>query len=104
MNWCVALNVLSRNQRSKGLVRRRTIASLFFALVLSVLAFNYCSPIRSIWMKERSSYWLDPVVSSTFSSRDWLENFHISKATFLYVCNEIRPVIEKDSYKKSYSS
>ena len=108
---CVALKVLSRNQRSTALVRRRRMARarrrwifvqgqaqerLLFTLVLSVLAFNYCSPIRSIWMKERSSYWWDHVVSSTFSSHDWLENFRMSQATFLYVCNEIRPVIEKE--------
>ena len=47
-------------------------------------------------MKERSSYWWDDVVNRTFSAHDWLENFRMSQATFLYVCNEIRPVVEKE--------
>ena len=47
-------------------------------------------------MKERSSYWWDNVVNHTFSAHDWLENFRMSQATFLYVCNEIRPVVEKE--------
>ena len=46
--------------------------------------------------KERSSYWWDHVVNSTFSAHDWLEKFRMSQATFLYVCNEIRPVIKKE--------
>ena len=68
----------------------------FFTLVLSMLALNCCSPTRSLWMKERSSYWWDNVVNRTFSAHDWLENFRMSQATFLYVCNEIRPVVEKE--------
>ena len=108
----VALDMLaSRKQRRKALARKRRLARarrrrvfvqrqarerLFFALVLSTLVFNCCSPTRSLWRKERSSYWWDHVVNSTFSSHDWLENFRMSQATFLYVCNEIRPVIEKE--------
>ena len=108
----VALDMLaSRKQRRKALARKRRLARarrrrvfvqrqarerLFFALVLSTLVFNCCSPTRSLWRKERSSYWWDHVVNSTFSTHDWLENFRMSQATFLYVCNEIRPVIEKE--------
>ena len=87
---------MARARRRWIFVQGQAQERLLFTLVLSVLAFNYCSPIRSIWMKERSSYWWDHVVSSTFSSHDWLENFRMSQATFLYVCNEIRPVIEKE--------
>ena len=47
-------------------------------------------------MKERSSYWWDHVVRHTFSSQDWLENFRMSQATFVYVCDEIRSIIEKE--------
>ena len=108
----VALDMLaSRKQRRKALARKRRLARarrrqifvqrqarerLFFTLVLSMLAFNCCSPNRTLWRKERSSYWWDHVVNSTFSAHDWLENFRMSQATFLYVCNEIRPVIDKE--------
>ena len=30
-----------------------------------------------------------------FTSDDWLENLRTSKATFLYVCNELRSSVEK---------
>ena len=109
---CVALDMLaSRKWRRKALARKKRLARarrrrifvqrqarerLFFTLVLSILALNCCSPTRSLWMKERSSYWWDDVVNRTFSAHDWLENFRMSQATFLYVCNEIRPVVEKE--------
>ncbi len=109
---CVALDMLaSRKRRRKALARKKRLARarrrrifvqrqarerLFFTLVLSMLALNCCSPTRSLWMKERSSYWWDNVVNHTFSAHDWLENFRMSQATFLYVCNEIRPVVEKE--------
>ena len=49
-------------------------------------------------MRERSSYWWDHVVKSTFTVRDWLENFRMSQATFHFICNELQSAIErKDS-------
>ena len=99
---------MSRKRRRKALARKRRLARarrkrilqarehLLFTLALSMLAFNCCLPTRSLWMKERSSYWWDHVVNRTFTAHDWLENFRMSQATFLYVCNEIRPVIEKE--------
>ena len=47
-------------------------------------------------MKERSSVWWEEVVNRSFSDSDWLENFRMSKATFLYVCDEIRSTIKKE--------
>ena len=32
----------------------------------------------------------------TFTPQDWLENFRMSRATFLYLCNELRSAITKD--------
>ena len=31
----------------------------------------------------------------TFSAGDWLDNFRMSQATFVYVCNELRSAIER---------
>ena len=42
--------------------------------------------------KERSSYWWD---CQTFSAGDWLDSFHMSQATFTYLCSELRSTIEK---------
>ena len=36
------------------------------------------------------------MVNATFTSDDWLENFRMSKATFVYVCNELRSLVEKN--------
>ena len=109
---CVALDMLmSRKTCKKSLSRKRRLACahrrqvfiqkqarecLFFTLALSMLAFNCCSPARSLWMKERSLYWWDHVVNRTFIAHDWLENFRMSQATFLYMCNEIQPIAEKE--------
>lgn len=30
----------------------------------------------------------------TFSPSDWVENFHVSKETFVYLCGKLRPYIE----------
>lgn len=37
------------------------------------------------------------MVLKTFTDRDWIENFRISKATFEYLCNEIRPHIRRQN-------
>ena len=63
--------------------------------MMSMIASNLASPIRSLWMKERSSYWWDHIVSQTFSAGDWLDNFRMSQVTFIYVCNELRLTIER---------
>ena len=68
----------------------------FFVLLMSLVAFNVSFPARSIWMKERSSYWWNHIVSQTFSAGDWLDNFRMSQATFIYVCNKLRSAIEKN--------
>ena len=46
-------------------------------------------------MKERSYYWWNHIVCLTFSAGDWLDNFRMSQATFVYVCNELRSAIER---------
>lgn len=29
----------------------------------------------------------------TFSPHNWVENFHMKKETFVYLCNKVRPII-----------
>ena len=96
------ISALARKRRRARARRRMTFARkqaqqhLFFVLMMSLVAFNVSSPARSIWMKERSSYWWNHIVSQTFSAGDWLDNFRMSRATFIYVCNELRSAIEKN--------
>ena len=76
--------------------RRQTRQRLAFVFVMSIVALHIHSPMRSVWSKERSSYWWEHIVGQTFTSYDWLENFRMSHATFMYLCNELRSTIEKD--------
>ena len=95
------INALARKRRRAQAQKKRILARkqaqqrLFFVLMMSLVAFNVSSPARSIWVKERSSYWWNYIVSETFSDSDWLDNFRMSQATFIYVCNELRSTIEK---------
>ena len=47
----------------------------------------------------RSGYWWDNIVLVTFSAADWLENFRMSQQTFNYLCERLRPAIEKQYTK-----
>ena len=58
---------------------------LMFMVLMSVAHCNQ-SPDRMIWMKERSSDWWEHVVKSTFTPRDWLENFR-NVPFYTYVTN-----------------
>ena len=91
---------LTRARRRLLFARKQVQERLFFALMLSTIGFNLCSPTRSLWTKERSSYWWDHILSQT-SPRDWLQNFRMSQATFMYVCDE--PIEKKDTDEKVYS-
>ena len=42
----------------------------------------------------RSTHWWDYVVLTTFSDQDWIENFRVSKATFFYLCQQLKPLIK----------
>ena len=52
--------------------------------------------VRNVWQKERSSLWWTDIVQKTFSDRDWLENFRMRHSTFLYLCEELRPLIGRE--------
>ena len=84
-----------RARTRKALVRRRLRERMTFALLISMAALTLQSPVRSVWVKQRSSYWWEQVVINTFTPNDWLENFRMSNATFLYICNELRSAVER---------
>ncbi|XP_065515066.1 uncharacterized protein LOC136003381 [Lathamus discolor] len=43
------------------------------------------------WPGVRGADWWERVVLKEFSPRDWLEKFRMSKETFFYICNQLRP-------------
>ena len=52
---------------------------------------------RSTWVFQRSSHWWEDVVLRNFACDDWMENFRMSRETFYYLCDKVRPVIEKQN-------
>ena len=84
-----------RARRRRAFARRQSRERVMFAFLLSMTLASQ-SPMRSVWMKPKSSSWWEEIVMSTFTAGDWLENFRMSHATFLYVCNEIRTSVKKN--------
>ena len=61
---------------------------MMFAFLLSMASLTIQSPVRSV--PRSNSWWED----AKFTSDDWLENLRMSKATFLYVCDELLSSVE----------
>ena len=74
-------------QRLQQFYQQQSIERLLLvmAIVMTIVSFNVSAMVRTIWMKEKSS--------------DWIENFRMAQETFLYVYNELRPYIEKQDTK-----
>ncbi|KAM9414428.1 uncharacterized protein KZ484_023401 [Pholidichthys leucotaenia] len=63
------------------------------AMSLAVLVQNTrCRP--RVWTEHRSSHWWEDVVPS-FSTQQWLQNFRMSEDTFTYLCQKLRPCMER---------
>ena len=67
--------------------QQRLLFVLFLAGISTSIGLG--SSARALWAKERSTHWWDHVVNLSFTAEDWLKNFRMSKATFLYVNNYI---------------
>jgi hypothetical protein len=49
-----------------------------------------------MWMKERCRTWSDRVFrANMWQDEDWIENLRMSRATFLYICDRLRPYIQR---------
>ncbi len=84
-------------RRRTVFARRQSRERLIFAFIMSTALLTIHSPVvRSLWVKPRSSQWWEQVVNQMFTQYDWLENFRMSNATFLYVCNELHSTIERN--------
>ena len=81
---------MGRREQEKQTKLRRMF---MFLLCKSLLAMTM--PMRVTWEYECSSQWWERVVNQTFTASDWLNNFRMSRSTFLYLCNEIRSEITK---------
>ena len=64
-------------------------------MLMSVTCWNLL-PERMIWTKEKTNHWWEHIVKSTYTPKDWLENFCMSLSTSAYLCDELRSSIEKN--------
>ena len=79
---------LRRRQSQRRAVLILIVTSLLLEIVGSRMP-------RTIWMYERSAHWWNQIVLETFTDSDWLENFNVSRTTFVYLFRELEPVIAK---------
>ena len=88
-------------ERTKRSMSRRKEFERKLAKQRIMMAFLVCSALintsvpRTLWQKERASYWWEQIVNESFTASDWLSNFRMSRSTFLYLCNELRSEIAK---------
>ena len=85
----------ARARRRRVFRQRQAQQNILFTFNLFICLLNCLSTTRTVWAKERSSFWWEYIVNNTFTSHDWITNFRMSRATFMYVCNHLRPLITK---------
>ena len=74
-------------------VRITTVELQQLVLLLSV---QYTSKLESyiIYCYKSTHFW-DQIVMRTFTSEDWIENLRVNCETFLYLCDQLKPVIQR---------
>ena len=85
----------ARARRRRVFRQRQAQQSILFTFTLSICLLNCLSTTRTIWAKERSSFWWEYIVNNTFTSHDWITYFRMSRANFMYECIHLRPLITK---------
>ena len=90
-----ALRVKRRKKRMMAFRRRQSQQRVMLVLMMCTCVAQVYAPEREVWSRERSSEWWETVVNSAFELYDWVTNFRMSKATFTYLCDEIRDKITR---------
>ncbi|KAK5882269.1 hypothetical protein CesoFtcFv8_020872 [Champsocephalus esox] len=59
---------------------------------------TYYSKLRRrrpcVWMLDRTTEWWSVIVPS-FTHTQWVDNFRMSEETYTYLCNKLRPAMER---------
>ncbi|CAL8311186.1 unnamed protein product [Gadus morhua 'NCC'] len=48
----------------------------------------------TVWSFSRASTWWESIVPE-FTNRQWVDNFRMSEETFMYLCNKMRPALQR---------
>ena len=89
-------HTLDRFRRRQSQKKMQFIFLLLVNIVLSKKVH------RHVWMRTRSSHFWDYIINKTFSDKDWYENFRVRRRTFKYLCEKLRPHIEKETTRLRY--
>ena len=73
---------------------RRKVQLMLLLTTVLMCAMNTRMP-REVWSYRRSSTWWEEIVCNTFTEQDWIENFRVSRETFLYICAQLQHKIVK---------
>ncbi|KAL1005666.1 hypothetical protein UPYG_G00062010 [Umbra pygmaea] len=60
--------------------------------IFQLLANRHCRP--SVLAFNRSTEWWDVIVSG-FTNTQWVQNFRMSEETVIYLCDKLRPMMER---------
>ena len=86
-------SAIGRHRRRLLAFRRQQIIQRVVMVQLLVNSRTVPRPHRQ-WVRDRSGHWWQHVVPS-FTPREWLVNFRMSKSTIEYPCNQLRPFIPR---------
>ena len=87
-----------KRKRQNNWRRRNFLLQFLVFMVSAAWRFYVCSPQpRVAWSLPKSDHWWNYIVLETFTAREWMENFRVSQDTFRYLCQQLRPYIERSN-------
>ncbi|XP_039337474.1 protein ANTAGONIST OF LIKE HETEROCHROMATIN PROTEIN 1-like [Mauremys reevesii] len=73
-------------------------------MLLSIIGITADVPCvdRRFWCRVTSTDWWDHIVMQTWDDQHWVQYFHMKKATFLELCEQLTPILQrKETYMRS---
>ncbi|XP_077677962.1 uncharacterized protein LOC144267673 isoform X2 [Eretmochelys imbricata] len=73
-------------------------------ILLSIIGITADVPCvdRCFWCRVTSTDWWDHIVMQTWDDQHWVQYFHMKKATFLELCEQLTPILQrKETHMRS---
>ena len=90
-------DMLTTSHRRRLRARRRAVLLLCLSVIVVIGTELLVPNPRTTWIYHRSSHWWEEVVLGSFTEHDWMENFRMTRETFIYLCDQLKPEIEKQN-------